>query len=204
MNISYQNNRDILLYMNHIEKIREKLLFIYDVLTNKISLQSETYNNEIIALQFRKILELIAFSSLIANKEKYSYAYEKWYMHYKSKSILKCIEELNPQFYPDPGVLENDPFTKLFIFKSKKWANDYLTQDDFEELYDYCSEILHIKNPFNTKSHGQKYSWTEWSDRILRLLHSYWLELPDTTDSWLVSMLKNEPVQVVYLGKKTN
>src|ERR1035437_3686805 len=76
----------------------------------------EVFDIELIFVQFRKVLELIAFSSLTANKDKYSVAYANFGVHWKAKSMLQAVGKLNPNFYPvplgPPELLPNR--TKLF------------------------------------------------------------------------------------------
>jgi hypothetical protein len=66
------SNSDATLYVNSMSRIRECVELIEKVFTDAIDLGSETFRAELIFLQFRKMLEEIAFSSLAANKDKYS------------------------------------------------------------------------------------------------------------------------------------
>ena len=51
-------------------------------------------------VQFSKILELIAFSTLTANKSKYAAAYKNFSTHWKAVKMLEAVEDLNLNFYP--------------------------------------------------------------------------------------------------------
>ncbi len=55
-------------------------------------------NVESLYLQFRKTLELIAFGSLIANREKYSEARAEYASDWNAKRVLKLVSVLTPCF----------------------------------------------------------------------------------------------------------
>lgn len=60
----------------------------------------EFARNELIFLQLRKSLELIAFASLAANKDAYAAVFPTFAEDWKAKRILEKIEKINPYFYP--------------------------------------------------------------------------------------------------------
>lgn len=97
------------------------------------------------ALQLRKLLELIAYSSLISHKFEYESVRDDISKDWHAKRILKKVEQLNPNFYPIPvNGVKNGKWNKL--------RGGYLTKKQFETLYDYCGSILHSKNPFSKVS----------------------------------------------------
>ena len=53
-------------------------------------------------LQIRKILELIAFASLVANKNVYTAVFSKVSKAWNAGDLLKELEQVNPDFYPVP------------------------------------------------------------------------------------------------------
>jgi len=57
---------------------------------------------ESIYLQFRKVLELIALGSLVANKDVFSAVYQDFAKYWNAELLVKDIERLNPRFYPRP------------------------------------------------------------------------------------------------------
>jgi len=141
---------DAVKYCNCMSQIRQRTGMVQSVLARTITTGQEVFDIELIFVQFRKILELIAFSTLTANRDKYSLAHANFAVHWKAKSMLEAVGKLNPNFYPvplfgPPTLLPNGvkQFTPL--------AEGFLTQDEFEFLYDKSSEILHERNPFATK-----------------------------------------------------
>ena len=66
---------------------------------------------ECVYLQFRKILELIAMSSLVANRqtmEKMNRSRKQLGNQWNGDAILKLVEGINPDFYPVP-IIQGHP-----------------------------------------------------------------------------------------------
>src|ERR1043166_302234 len=55
-------------------------------------------------LQLRKILELIAFGSLVANKDAYTSVYAKFSKEWNAEDLLRKLAQVNPAFYPVPII----------------------------------------------------------------------------------------------------
>ena len=92
---------DIHSYCDHIPQARLRLDVIQSVIDGKATTGLGACNAEFIFLQFRKVLELIAFASLAANKEFLFRRSQKFSQHWKAKSMLEELAKVNPQFYPD-------------------------------------------------------------------------------------------------------
>ncbi len=102
---------------------------------------------ESICLQIRKILELIAFSSLIANKDIYSAQHKKFAEHWNARLVLQDLERVNPDFYPNPIIIK--PSSAPGIVSD--WTNrqgDFLTKEQFIKVYEKCGGLLHAENPY--------------------------------------------------------
>src|SRR5260370_28719120 len=61
---------------------------------------------ESIYLQYRKMLELIALGSLVANKDVFSKVYQDFAKYWNAELLVKDIERVNPDFYPRPIIQE--------------------------------------------------------------------------------------------------
>ena len=79
---------------------------------------------EFVALQFRQILELIAFGSLVANEKVYAATHADFAKEWNAKKLLIRLEKLNPNFYPTPirQVAANIPGIQL---KHEKITNGF-------------------------------------------------------------------------------
>jgi hypothetical protein len=68
---------DTKLYINCMEEARLRVNFVKELPARNGSTGFQAIDQELVFLQLRKILELIAFASLTANKAKYNAAYKK-------------------------------------------------------------------------------------------------------------------------------
>jgi len=133
---------------------------------------------ESICLQIRKILELIALSSLVANKEEYSKIREKFHRDYHAKRILNTIEGVNPEFYPVPCRQVLDKTTRKPI-QNIALKSGFLTRKEFENIYDRCGGLLHADNPFSQKRDIDNFIKIvpQWMEKIRALLNLHEVQL---------------------------
>jgi hypothetical protein len=69
------------LYANSMSRIYQRIGLVQRVLGGKCDLGSEAFDAELVYLQFRKILEEIAFSPLAANKTEYAALHANFSKH---------------------------------------------------------------------------------------------------------------------------
>ena len=134
------------LYCRLMEEIKARQKAIRLIVGRSVTLCTK-FNIESIYLQIRKILELIALGSLVANKKKYSEIHEKFQSHYNAKLIINDIEKINPKFYPRPIAIRksDEPGVK------DNWddlRDNYLTKINFIKLYERCGSLMHSENPY--------------------------------------------------------
>lgn len=152
---------------------------------------------ESVALQLRKILELIAFGSLVANKESYSAAYEKFASNWNARLMLRDLERINPDFYPKP-VVEAPSSDPRVLHQLKDRQPDYLTKDEFERAYDKCGAIMHADNPYGSRVEVKYYleKLPEWRTKILNLLNNHQIKLFNEPGFFLIHMKENQDEKV--------
>lgn len=171
-----------------MQEIKERINLLETIHTGKMSLGNNKFDSEFLAIQLRKILELIAFGSLIANKEQYAQAHNNFDSHWNAKDMLKYLEAVNPDFYPAPlkvaSIGTNGEKNLDFIKKG------FLTKEQFVSLYDKCGGLLHTQNPFSAKK-AQRLNITDfkkWVALIQKLLAFHRARLFGATEGWLVVM----------------
>lgn len=148
------------------------------------------------ALQLRKLLELIAFASLVSYRDAYAAIRSDIAKDWHAERILKKISNINVNFYPVPvrGHSSNDWI---------KIRGGFLTRTQFASLYDHCSSMLHVKNPFakgrDVFSFNEKVP--EYISRIKELLVEHMIQLAKSDESFYVKvpMNEHEPIQVAHL-----
>ena len=139
---------EIQTYCNFMTEVRQRLGVIQAVLAGGVRTGHETFDAELIFIQLRKTLELIAFGSLCANKKEYSKVHQNFANHWKAAKMLDALEKVNPDFYPvalDPPQEMADGSRQF-----SRRSDGVLTRDEFVSLYDSCAEVLHSRNLFRT------------------------------------------------------
>lgn len=164
------------LYANSMSRIYQRVGLVHRVLDRQCDLGSEAFDTELVYLQFRKVLEEIAFSSLAANKTEYAALHTNFSKHWKAEKILQELEKLNPGFYP--AALEA-PTSSLGFHHFGQLSSGFLTREEFADLYDICSQILHTRNPYSQDDPviQARYSGDQWVSRIQRLLSWHSVQL---------------------------
>jgi hypothetical protein len=137
-------------YSDIVKEIRERIL--------SAEILSEESKNivfiESTSLQIRKILELIAYLSVLANKEKLNHDSRN---EYHAERIIKKLTEKTTIFYPFPSHIFppiNNDEQPILIPIGYKYA---LSQDEFSKAYNNCGEILHAQHPLKNKINIEEY-----------------------------------------------
>lgn len=146
------------------------------------------FDIENICLQIRKLLELIAMSSLIMNKEAFEKAEKSFKNMWNAKLILKDIKRIHPQFFPISisGTLTKDD---KGIWVMDEIDHEPLTEDSFCKIYDKCGAALHIPNPFSENEQllhelGEKIPL--WLDKIYLTMENHMVFLYGTNLAYAV------------------
>lgn len=174
----------ILDYKKLMSEVNKRMLFIKSINLNN----NEEYTQdevELIALNIRKILELIALSSLVANEKLLEMTRKEINKIWKAKDQLKLIESKNPHFYIEPMRLESSfkagskkHHNFVGVNKNEELKKYFLTKQEFEKIYDKCGALLHATSPF--KSIDLNYYKTNipiWLKMIEISLESYIINL---------------------------
>ena len=177
-------------YANCMEEIKLRKEVIEEFMDREFSAQYLRITVESVSLQFRKMLELIALASLVANKFEYEKYHENFKKHWKAKKILGALEKANPNFYPFPWEPAFNPDTGADD-EMKPITSGYLTKEDFINLYDKCSNMLHASNPFSEEQQDPMpvfNNTTNWLEKIRVLLNRHLIQLVDKEAILVVTM----------------
>jgi len=167
-------------YCDGMEEIKRRVDTINGLLAGTRSTGYKATNIESVYLQFRKVLELIALSSMVLNKDEYSKQHSKFASHWHASRILSDLEKINPDFYPVPSRQVVDQITGK-VLKVEPIIQGYLTKDDFAKLYEMCGGILHASNPFKPTQDLERYEKeaSTWLQKIMLLLGHHHAQLFD-------------------------
>jgi hypothetical protein len=186
-------------YCDLMEEIKRRVAVVDFFLTGKGHALYEPTTIESVCLQFRKILELIAFGSVVANKDLYSAAHAKFAADWNARLMLKDLERVNPEFYPKPVVETPSPDPRA-THQLKPRQPDYMTRDDFEKLYEKCGSTMHADNPYGSHTDYKYYrdNLLGWRNKIVNLLNNHQIKLVGQRGFYVVHMRENRDDKVHY------
>ena len=180
------------LYADCMEEIKRRTEVVNGFLTRKCNAMYVQTTAESVALQIRKILELIALASLAANRSEYAKHRRHFYEDWNAKRILDTLKKANPSFYPTPKkqVVDQDSGRVVSL---EEITSGFLTINDYITLFDACSDILHAENPFSRTQNPEAFmaSVREWMEKIRVLLNHHTIQLIDE-DKQLWVLMKSK------------
>ena len=176
-------------YLNVLTEIKRRTKVIDDIISADSRLRYRATSIETACLQIRKILELIAFGSLIANVRIYSAQYKRFAEHWNARIMLRDMERVNPNFYPSPIIQKPSAVTGIDMDWSSR-GPDYLTKDDFLIAYEKCGGVLHATNPYGEATDFDAYQTNliQWRKKIVNLLNAHTMTLVEDDHLYLFQM----------------
>ncbi len=197
------------MYLRAMYEFRERTIAIGLMCNNmyKVKKGGSVFDIENICLQMRKLLELIAMSSLIMNKEGFEEVQKSFQTMWNAKLILKDIKRIHPQFFPISisGTLRQD--------NNGSWVMDEithetLTEEMFCKIYVKCGAALHVPNPFSENKNlyhelGEKIPL--WLDMIYLTMENHLVFLYGTDLAYAIQFNGLDPdkdITYTLLGKK--
>ena len=187
-------------YADCMEEIKMRTTVVDGFLSGKCHAMYVQTTAESISLQIRKILELVALASLVANRTEYQKHRRNFHSDWNGKRILETLEIANMQFYPKPTKQVLDQTTGKVV-SLEDITSGFLTKRDYVRLYDRCGGILHADNPFSPKRDIQSFldSVPGWMEKIMRLLNHHVIQLVDDDQQiWVLMHAKSDGKAHVY------
>ncbi len=168
------------MYCNCMEEVKLRVAIVLAVVEGGLTVGREDFDIELACIQLRKTLELVAFASLTANKERYAEVHADFESHWNAKRLLANLEKIHPHFYPKPVQFDRQDEKGIKHFGDV--ADGYLAREEFVTLYQNCSEVLHARNPFRSDPKVVNFgrSIREWASRIQMLLAVHVMQLAGT------------------------
>lgn len=205
--MKYEDPQDIQKYIWCMKEIKFRMDVIINFIDGKKSTGQLPIDMEFVALQFRKVLELIVLASISANKKSYSQSREYFYSDWYGKRILEDLGNVNPKFYPEPGKQISDDRTGRVI-RIEEISEEYLTKELFVKLYDRSSELLHSFNPYSPYPDSKKImreEFPKWKDWIINLLNHHQIQLVNSDKQlWVVMRSKGDNDVHVFEMQRTD
>jgi hypothetical protein len=176
-------------YCDLMEEVKLRINVVNHFLSGQGHALYQPATLETVCLQIRKILELVAFGSLVANKEAYTATYAKVSKAWNAGEILAELAKVNPNFYPVP-VIEVPSEIPGVQSQHKKRVGDYLDEEEFKEVYGRCGVLAHAANPYGKGIDYEYYarSLPVWRTRIMNLLNAHDIHLIGNPGMYVVHM----------------
>lgn len=187
-------------YADCMEEIKKRTTVVDGFLSGKCHAMYVQTTSESIGLQIRKILELIALASMVANRPEYQKYRENFHRDWNGKRILEALEKANPNFYPQPTKQVVDRTTGK-VESVEEIKSGFLTKEEYVTLYDICGGILHADNPFSPRRDVQRFldSAPAWMRKIMRLLNHHQIQLIDDDQQiWVLMKAESDGKVHVY------
>ena len=186
-------------YLACMEEIKKRTSVVTAFVRREINSKYIITTVESVALQLRIILELIALSSLVANREQYRRYRANFKKDWNAKRILETLEKANPRFYPVPT---QQVLVSKGLYNTPQIESGYLKKEEFIILYDRCSSILHANNPFSEgKGDMQMFlskEAPEWMDKIIVLLDHHHIQ-PIGDDRMYIVIMEHKKDRNVHM-----
>lgn len=192
---------DIQKYIQCMQEIKARIAVIEGFLSKRVTTGQGIPDVECIALQFRMVFELIALSSLCANRDQYEAVKATFHREWDANKIIAKVESLNPTFYPAPVRQVLHPKTGQVI-EVKALTEGFLTKDEYRAAYNTCHDFLHAQNPYAWKAPDfpvlQK-TFEEWKTKLVMLLSIHLLPYQNGPwQLWVIMHDKNKGEVVVH------
>lgn len=183
---------DLNLYCNLMMEIRHRAAAVATLQRPCREVIPDFVRVESLVLQVRKILELVALGSMVANESEYRKANDAFAEHSRADIILRDIERINPHFYPTPAKQtksQQDGVDHHLEFIDDP-NESYLRKGDFPKIYKKCGGLMHAQNPYGSQRDYGYYesNVTTWMKKVEKLLTVHVIRLLDDDNYYLIQM----------------
>jgi hypothetical protein len=188
---------DIAKYCGLMEEVKLRVNVIDFFISGKGHALYPPPTLESACLQLRKILELVAFGSLVANKDAYTAVYGKFSKKWDAGDLLKELGQVNPYFYPFP-IIEVPSTHPPAVVDLVPREGGFLTESNFAEVYGRCGVMAHAANPYGE---GIDYAYYRqqlplWRTQVMNLLNAHEIRLVNTPGLYLIHVPEKQEDRV--------
>lgn len=186
-------NSNLEKYLELLSEIKGRIIVIEKLQFNGKKRINDVHV-EFACLQIRKILESIAFGSLISNMELYSKEYDKFSKFWNAELMLKDMERINKNFYPKPLLQVNSEIEGVIHDLIHVDEINYLNSKLFIKIYKKCGIILHTQNPYGTIIDYEYYrkNILVWLEKIKMLMNCHEMQLVGDENLYLFQIGSKE------------
>jgi hypothetical protein len=176
-----------------MEEIKRRQMAIDEILGGAKTTSFRYTNVEFVALQFRKIFELVIMATLASNIHFFEGLVRKLSKEWEVAKIVAIVGQKNPAFYPHPidRVPSDVPGTKD---KMVDVTSGFLTLDELKSAHGKIGALMHARNPYREMELVDQVEahFYDWRSKIVRLLNNHIVRFPDNETFLYVGMQSEE------------
>ncbi len=192
-------------YKRCMEEIKRRLRAIDDILSNNKTTSFKYTNNEFVALQFRRVFELIILATLASHHHLFEGLVRKLSREWQIAKVIALVRKRNPAFYPIP--IDRVPASAPEIKDEwKDIASGFLTLDELISAHGRIAMLMHASNPYREAPSVNEFEkqFPVWRERSVRLLNNHLIKFPGNKTILYVGMQSpTGEVHTALFGLKT-
>jgi len=176
-------------YIKCMEEIKLRQFSIDEILNGNKTTSFKYTNIEFIALQFRKIFELIVLATLASHQHLFEGLVRKLAKEWQVTKIVAIVRKKNPSFYPEP--IDRTPPVKPGTKDDwKTMKSGFLTIEELIEAHGKIGWLMHASNPYQAERllDEVETNFPMWRERLVRLLNNHLIRFPDEETVLYVGM----------------
>jgi hypothetical protein len=176
-------------YATCMDEIKRRQRAIDDILQKQQTTTFHYTNVEFVALQYRKIFELIILASLASHEQFFEGLTRKLSKEWQISKIISLVRAKNVAFYPKPidRVPSSQPGVK------DDWldvSDGFLTIDELTRAHGTIGNLMHANNPYRNDLliNEIEEQFTIWRQKTMRLLNNHLIRFPGDKNILYVGM----------------
>ncbi|MDE2265010.1 MAG: hypothetical protein KGL29_03860 [Alphaproteobacteria bacterium] len=179
-------------YVARMEEIKKRVEAIDTILRGTHTTCWSHTNFEFIALQFRKIFEIIVLATIDSNEGALAGAASAIFNEWQVGKIIRYVGRVNPKFFPKPAIQDG--------MQLREFKGEYLTLERLKEFHGRCGEWMHAKAPDLSPADYEEWSrrFEIWRKLTMNLLNYHTVQLADPMEMLWVGMSEKTTGQVCW------
>jgi hypothetical protein len=172
-----------------MEEIKRRQIAIDEILGGTKTTSFKYTNVEFVALQFRKIFELIILATLASHQHLFEGLTRKLAKEWQLTKIIDIVQKKNRLFFPEPvdRIPCGNPIVKD---EWKKIEIGFLTLDELVWAHGKIGHVMHANNPYREEQMTEEIEkeFPVWRAKLIRLLNNHLIRFPDDATILYVGM----------------
>jgi hypothetical protein len=180
-------------YAKCMEEIKRRQLAVDEILDGKRTTSFKYTNVEFVALQFRKIFELVVLATLASHHHLFEGLSRKLAKEWQVTKVVAIVRNRNPSFYPEP--IDRAPSVNPGTVDDWKSANSgFLSLDELIEAHGKIGSLMHANNPYKEEQllNEIENQFPIWRKKLIRLLNNHLIKFPGGETILYVGMQSEE------------